>query len=240
MIPSNIDPNVYFMKARIEILVAKIRRLELIKNEQESIEKVYQNFKSGKICILLIGGASAGKTTLLNVLLSYDLQTNSFDQNFFNFLQTDTMENTTFIWVIESSSNGYLSLQVDHENPISYEKVNKMENMTDIKKYIQILNEEQKKEVDNMKSNKNFKQKTILIKVPNFDSTIRIIDVAGLSCESTQNTVQELITTEMACIFYVKDLADVEIIKENVIKFISQFKERTKTKKIPTHQQHFL
>ena len=50
---------------------------------------------------------------------------------------------------------------------------------------------------------------------PNFDNSLRLIDVAGLSSSKTIEKLKDLVSREMAYLFYIKSLDSEEDIKEN-------------------------
>lgn len=203
------------------ILIEKTKKIylfELDDDSKKNMTKLLDNFIQQKICIMIIGETSSGKTTLMNCLISYDNNEKKFKPEYLNLLPTDVRENTSYIWILESSPNESFYLQENYQLPIKYSK----DNFENFQKEIKLLNEQQKKEVNIMKSNEfSYIPKIISIKIPGFDPNLRLIDFAGVSSQKVKSSLSRFFSNEMACLFYVKDLNSPEDIKENIISFIA-------------------
>ena len=217
------------------MLIDKLKNSTSLHKMNENVNEELNNrlnlFSKNKISLMMIGETSSGKTTLMNSIISYVVENSSFKKDFLRFLPSDKKENTTYLWIVESSEDSHFHLIVDNQNITVYAKKTWEENLKDIKEDIQKLNDEQKNEIDNMKANcSEYYQKVILIKIPNFDNSLRLIDVAGLASSKTIERLKNLVNREMACLFYIKDIENSEDVKENIIKFISQFQEQDENK----------
>lgn len=222
------EPNFTNLADEFKYIIEATKRLSLADAPfKENLEKLYNNYIQKKICIMVIGETSSGKTTLVNCFISYDSIQKKFNPDYLNLLPRDDRENTCYLWVVESSSDQNFYLHIDRDPPKKYTK----SQLTDLKSDIKQLNESQKKEIQNMKSNTlQFEQKVILIQIPNFDPDLRLIDVAGLSSQKVKSSLCQHFSNEMACLFYVKDISQPESIKENMINFISDIQAQDKEK----------
>lgn len=116
---------------------------------KDNIQALYNNFIGKKICIMCLGEASSGKTSLINCFISYDSNQNKFNPAYLNLLPRDDRENTCYLWVVESSPDENFYIKIDQNFPKKYS----MSQLSDLKKEIKELNESQKKEIPNMKFN---------------------------------------------------------------------------------------
>lgn len=170
--------------------------------------------------IFFFGETSSGKTTLINTLLSCQPHEAKLNFDFINLLPSDHKENTTYIWIIKSSNDENFSLEIEKEYPLYYTPFE----IPDLRKKIQLLNEEQKKLIQQMKANnESYKPLTIILNIPKFISNISLIDLPGISSEKTLECLKKYMNS-FSLLFYLKDLTNPENITENIIKFLSNLK----------------
>jgi len=192
---------------------------------ETEIKSICQSFKEHKLLLILIGETSAGKTTLINRILSYDSKANSFDKPFYNLLPSRAEENTTFLWIIESSEDKFIWVQTSLEEKKKFQ----VSEVDSLKNYLKEIDVKQMELLQQMKSQskegeflKN--RKSLTIKLPWLDPKLKILDFPGLSSEITLNELQKMITNNIAYFIYMKDLYAPETLKESVIKLVEKNK----------------
>ena len=146
------EPHNFSEVEQASFLINKLKSSDTLKklspNLNQELDARLNIYRKNKISLVMIGETSAGKTSLMNSIISYNSQNNSFSEEILRFLPSESKENTTYLWIVESSEDSYFYLELDGEMPKIYKKQSMAENIKDIKEDILKLNEDQKKEID--------------------------------------------------------------------------------------------
>ena len=195
---------------------------------QKDVNELCQSFKENKLLLILIGETSAGKTTLINRILSYSLKNNSFKKDFYNLLPSKAEENTAYLWVIEKSKDTNIWVEITGKPKTKY-LVSEAEKLKKDLKELDVQQLELIKQMKSKDSDEFLKQRvTVTIQLPWLDPKLKIVDFPGLSSQTVLNELQRLITHSIAYFLYVKDLCAPEILKENFIELVERFSKNNK------------
>ena len=185
--------------SKMETFFEKEKKSDFI----EIIKKISEIQKKEKNKILLVGPCFSGKTTLANLILSYDPENYSFSKDYIDVLPVSAGNVSNINWRIEESEDSnIMSLMINDE-----EKVYNLDKLPDFKAKLKEISEEK---TDNYKE--------ILIKLPLKNlKNFSIIDNAGLK-EENLKFLKEKHHKQICCWVYVKSMSDSEKIEENLIK----------------------
>ena len=210
-----------------------------LNNIQEStldaINKTEEELKSNLINLVFIGHCNAGKTTMINSLITSI--TNNYDNNV--KLISSKSENTYFPIVIERSPNNNYHIIVSESNIIvdkneceNSDYINStLEKMDDKSYKFMISLEIPEKETDEEKKIDEIEDKIpdfkINIKIPNFHPNLRLIDSPGLTNKTMIERLFKLLNENNLSIFiYLKSFTQEKITDNGMIyKFFMKIKE---------------
>ncbi len=180
------EENPYFMK--------KLEKIQIsLMNEKE------------KTKVLFVGPCSSGKTTLVNLILSYSDDGQSFSDEFRDFLPKSEGAGSNLNWRIDKHSDENSMVLNYNNEEISFPK----EKIADLKMKLKQIS---------LENNNNDE---IFLKLPlKILSNFSIIDCATLKQENLK-FLQEKFFTELCYLIYVKNMGDAEKIEENIIKMLN-------------------
>ena len=173
------------------------------KKKKARFRELISKLKNEKVTIIVAGFASAGKTTFINQLISY-LKSNGKGVHE-EFLPTDRLENTAFIWILEKSPYDTISISIKNkEEPLqSFDFKNEQDF---ISKIIQ-LNRQQKEYFSIRNRSIDLKDfPVVTVRLPFFIEGLRVIDCPGYSKKQIFENIKKFINSRIVHIIVVKSL----------------------------------
>ena len=160
------------------------------------------------ICTLMfLGGVSAGKTTLINKILSFFLNLEHAEE----ILKTNENENTRFLWVLKHGE--YVSITFDG-NP--EEKFDSIKDKL-FKERIKELNKKQKEEIFN-------KLVEVHLKFPFLPEKLKLIDFPGYSSNEIYERIKDFVRmSEFSHFFILNECKNPLKVMEYEDKFFNNF-----------------
>ena len=186
--------------------------MEAFKKEEnkffmKNLEKIHMSLinEKEKTKLLFVGPCSSGKTTLVNLILSYSDEGQSFSDEFRDLLPTSERAGSYLNWIIENHPDEN-SMVLNYNNE---EIIFSREKIDDFKMKLKQISLEKNKYDE------------IVLKLPlKILDNFSIIDCATLRQENLK-FLQENFFTELCYLIYVKNMGDAEKIEENIIKMIN-------------------
>jgi predicted GTPase len=213
-------------KMNFETLFTKLK--DKVKNESgiltETLMKNMDDTKNLLNCdvlnILLTGGFSSGKSTLINTLVS--IMTNK-SKNV--RLPVSECENTYYQTVIEASPDEQYHLIISRSNKVNQET--KSTNPEDINKELKILDKKSTENIKKLKQKESLEEMIITIRIPNFPKHLRLIDSPGLTTGKMKSQIFKLLDSNylFSVIVYLKDLKELSE-NENVYTFFNEIQKK--------------
>lgn len=211
----------------------------------KEIEKVcndIDNFLSkSKITLRFLANICAGKTTIINSIIStYSTEKFKYD----NLLISENKENTYFTFEIESSETENIILIKGNKTTICKD----VKELKDILKQINIegknLNtsnkiiKDKKKEKElndeeKILQGKLENEKTVVIKLPNFNSKLRIIDTPGQSMNQYSDRFISELNDELCITIFILiiNLTDIQSPSKSLTEIIAELNDQDRNSK---------
>ena len=189
----------------------------------QRVDELTRKLKEEKVTIIVAGYTSAGKTTFINQLISYFKSKGKGVHQ--EFLPTDWMENTGFIWILEKSPDEKIRVSAK----IKQEILNfEFENEKSFIEKLNCLNEQQKSYFSTI--SKIFDSKgdlitefpIITVKLPFFIEGFRIIDCPGYSKKKIFENIKKFINSRIVHIIVIKNLTNPVTIDEYFENFMEE------------------
>jgi len=150
-----------------------------------------------QVTIVVTGQSSSGKSSFLNLLISYFL-----DQ--VDFLPIYEFANTGFIWTITKSKDERISIQFQDKTEYF--------DITDNDGIKSLIKEIDEKQSELFAVNKPPPQNldSVEIKHPFFPDKLRLVDCPGFSTETIYQKINDFLKTQIVHCFFIKNIKDAD------------------------------